>query len=547
MSGRNLASGASTRPRIDPAALACALLAAVAAAVFSTVVFGRIPHVQDSITQLFQARIFAGFRLWAPSPPFREFFDYTHMINDGRWYCQYPPGHSLLLVPGVWLGVPWLVNPILGGFSVYGIFLLGRDLFGRSAGRLAALLGLLSPFLLLMASEFMAHVSCLAALTYFLVFFLRAVHGGGVREGRVAGLCLLLAVLIRPYTAAAVALPAYAYAALRLRRNRGGLRPVAWTALGGALGVLLLGLYNWGTTGNPLVSGYIQLYGPAHGIGFGKGLWGPPHTPARGLQHTGQTLRALNEGLFRWPLSSLWPLVLMLVPARKLELRARTPAETVGSTALLFAVPLSLLLAYLFYWYHDLCFGPRYLYEALGPILALSAAGLLRLGALLGRVGRARDRDRPRPWPLAVLLAALFAVALAAGWPKLFRPPTELSGAEPGSGPRMASYFRYYSRNYWGVGPTLGETVARTVREPSVVLVRLLEPDVDLPQVRYLWFGSAFAHMPPDFLRGRVIYARDQGERNRDLASSFPARAIYLYDGSIERGTLRLLRGPLAR
>ena len=60
-----------------------------------------------------------------PSPPFREFFDYAHMINDGRWYCQYPPGHSLLLVPGVWLGVPWLVNPILGGLSVYGVFLLG--------------------------------------------------------------------------------------------------------------------------------------------------------------------------------------------------------------------------------------------------------------------------------------------------------------------------------------------------------------------------------------------------------------------------------------
>jgi hypothetical protein len=510
-------------------------------------VFGRIPHVQDSITQLFQARIFATFRLWAPSPPFREFFDYAHMVNDGRWYCQYPPGHSLLLVPGVWLGVPWLTNPILGGLSVYGFFLLGRDLYDRNTGRLAALLGLLSPFLLLMAAEFMAHVSALAALTYFLVFFLRAVRGGGLRDGRIAGLCLLLAVLIRPYTAVVVALPAYAWAAARLRSDRSGLRPALWATLGGALGFLLLGLYNWGTTGNPLVPGYVQLYGPSHGIGFGKGSWGPPHTLGRGLRHAGQTLRALNSDLFRWPLSSLWPLALTLLPARLFRTGAASLRGTRGATGLLIAVPAVLVGAYVFYWYHDLCFGPRYVYEALGPILVLSAAGLLRLGDLLARLGRAPQGGPSRHRPLVAVLLACFAAAFVFGWPALFRPPRELAGAPPGSGPRMASYFRYYSRQFWGVGAHPGELVDRQVKERALVFVRMLEPEVDLPQFRYLSFGSAFARMRPDLGRARVIYARDLGPRNRELADAFPDRDVYLYTGTVESGRLQLLRGPLGR
>ena len=61
-------------------------------------VLNHIPHVQDSIAQLFHAKIFAMGKLTAPLPPHKEFFDFMFMINDGRWYSQYPPGHSLLLM-----------------------------------------------------------------------------------------------------------------------------------------------------------------------------------------------------------------------------------------------------------------------------------------------------------------------------------------------------------------------------------------------------------------------------------------------------------------
>jgi hypothetical protein len=608
----------------DPVGLACAMTVTLVAAVLSSVVFGRIPHVQDSIAQLFQARIFAHGRLWMPSPPLHGFFDYAHIISDGRWYSQYPPGHSLLLVPGVWLGLPWLVNPLLGGLSVVGIFLLAREAFGRAAARAAAVLAVLSPFLVLMASEFMAHVSGLFAVTWFLLYALRTWRSGSRRDAGIGGAFLLLAVLVRPYTAFACALPVFAHAGwwYGMARSRAARSPVAvageagdrvveapsarfhaarskvafppWRPLlilaaGGAAGAVLYGLYNWGTTGDPLTPGYIRLYGPSHGLGFGKGSWGPPHTLVRGLRHAGANLVTLNHDLFAWPLTSLWPLLVGLLPAgasavhgaarsaRERGGGGRAPGQAItgpavvgggeveaadrpvpipGVTALLALVPTSLLLLHVFYWFHDVCFGPRYLYESLGPILALSGLGLVRAVELLTRgrrveskgeqpVSRKRGENakmrgpgRLRWVPLAALGVLLLAYAGVTGWPRLFRTPPEAVGAPPATPLRMGSYFQHFGREFWGVSPRLGEIVKAQVPGRALVFVRLREIEPDNPQVRHLWFGSAFARLDPDFRRARIVYAKDRGEENARLAAMFPDRPAYLYTGTIEGGTV---------
>lgn len=612
------------RPGPDPVGLACAVLVTLLAAVLSSVVFGRMPHVQDSVAQLFQARIFAHGRLWMPSPPLHEFFDYAHVISDGRWYAQYPPGHSLLLVPGIWLGAPWLVNPVLGGLSVLGIFLLAREAFGRAAARSAVVLAVLSPFLVLMASEFMAHVSGLFAVTWFLLYALRALRTGSRRDAGIGGAFLLLAVLVRPYTAFACALPVFGHAgwwlvtarsrAARSReagtRESGSCgpgttdarfhmvrsnvtspswRPLLILAAGGAAGLVLYGLYNWGTTGDPFTPGYIRLYGASHGLGFGKGSWGPPHTLARGLRHAGANLAALNRDLLAWPVTSLWPLLVGLlpagIPARRGTPRfdrapagggrvpahittgsmtigsgdaasGRRPASIPGITALLALVPASLLLLHVFYWYHDLCFGPRYLYESLGPILALSGLGLVRTaGFLAGRRpvepggeqpgGRRRagsegkrSLGRWRTAPAVLLGVLLVGYAGILGWPRLFRTPTEAATALPATPVRIGSYFQHYGPEFWGVSAALGRIVQAQVPGRALVFVRLREIEPNNPQVRYLLFGSAFARLDPDFGRARIVYAKDRGEENARLAARFPDRTPYLYTGTIEGGTV---------
>ncbi len=544
----------SPRARADRLwALAAGAITTVAAAVISTVVFGRIPHVQDSIAQLFQARILAGGHLWAPAPPLPEFFAAAHtVIRDGRWFAQYPPGHSLLLVPGVWLGVPWLVNPLLGGLAVIGVYFLALELFDRATARASAALGALSPFLLLMSAEFMAHAGALAALTFFLLFYVRAIRRRALRDGLSAGAALGLAILIRPYSALGVALPVMVHAAWRLYRERGALlRPLAGVAGGAVAGVALLLLYNWGTTGSPLRFGYIDLYGPSHGLGFGKGSWGPPHTLERGLRGAWRSLAALNGRLFEWPVSSLWPAALgVLLPARCLPARClpapclhgqRFPARRRVGLAL---IPLSLLGVHVFYWYQDLCFGPRYVYEALAPILILSAVGLVAESRWIAARWRSQRAERAAMRIVVLVLALCFAIGGAVRWPRLFEAPAGVASLPAESPVRQGSYFRYFGRDFWGVGPYLGELVSAKVREPAIVFVRFREPQGDLLPIRHLSFGSAFAHQSPYLDRARVIYAHDRGAENAALMARYPHRKPFLYRGSLQSGALEVLARP---
>ena len=533
-------------------------LVAAAAAFVSHAVFGRIPHVQDSVAQLFQARIFASGRLWAPSPPLPEFFAYPHVINDGRWYAQYPPGHALLLTPGVWLGVPWLINPLLAGLGTAAVYLLAREVYDRRVASWAALLALLSPFLIFMAGGMMSHVGAFCLLTLHAWLLLRAVRTGGVGSGVAAGACLAGAVLVRPYAALAGAAPLVLWAGVRVLRGGGAARRAVWCAVGGGLaGLLLYALYNWGTTGAPWRPGYIELYGPEHGLGFGQGSWGPPHTLARGLTAAHRTLSALNAQLFLWPLSSLWPVALALLPVmarrapapRGVEPPQEQPSgggRLPGRRFLLAAVPGALLAAYVFYWYHDFCFGPRYVYDALGPLLVLAAAGLLRAGEGMARLAQrtrlVAEGDGPRrragSFAAALLLGVLTAGAAAHGWPALVRAPGEAATAAPGTAARIRGYFLAYGPQYWGVSPYLGRLVARAGLEQALVFTRFTEPQRDFLPVRHIWFGSAFAHQEPDLARAAVVYAHDRGAENGRLMALFPERRAYIYHGTIEAGRL---------
>lgn len=76
-------------------------------------IFGHVPHVQDNIDQLFHAKIFLKGHLTVPSHQYREFFDFTHNINNGKWYSEYPPGHTFMLMLGLIIHIPWIINPFL--------------------------------------------------------------------------------------------------------------------------------------------------------------------------------------------------------------------------------------------------------------------------------------------------------------------------------------------------------------------------------------------------------------------------------------------------
>ena len=83
-------------------------------------------RVHDEASYLLQAQTFAHFRWVNPSPPIPAFFEQYHVFVEPAFFSKYPPGHGLLMVPGVWLGLPALVPMLLHGVAGALLFMLAR-------------------------------------------------------------------------------------------------------------------------------------------------------------------------------------------------------------------------------------------------------------------------------------------------------------------------------------------------------------------------------------------------------------------------------------
>jgi len=473
----------------------------------SWLVFRHIPHVQDSVGQVFQGRIFASGRITLPVRFDDYFSGYLQIINDGaRMYSQYPFGHSLLLALGTLIHAEWLINPLLGSAEIVVLYLLGRELYDERTGRIAALLGLASPFLLFMSAEYMNHASGLLFLSLFLLFFFRTIRplrGSQARSSLadplLSGLSLAMALNIRPLTALAVSLPVAGYSICLLAKSRWKTLP-AFAALlvPVLLGLGVYGLYNYLTTGSPLLSGY-EAYGRLQyghtgwGLGFGArgfeelGVF----TPLRGLVQTGNNLNSLNLYLFfQSPVPGLFLVLLLFLTF------TRNPTDWV-----LLASFVSLPILYFFYWYQDLCFGPRFLYEGVAPILLLSARGLVEFPRFAGRAAGADAETRTRNAVALAVGLALVATG-AVGFPRLLK---------------------LYGNRYWGVDDRLHAKVIDRNIGNAIIFVG------SKPSEPSDYYGAAFLHNALNF-EGPVIYLRNQGVADYTVMRQFPGRAYYYAD-----------------
>ena len=470
---------------------ALALIEFLFASLISHFVLDAVPHVQDSIAQFFHAKIVAAGYLTAPSPPLREFFDYLTVINDGQWYSQYPPGHTFLLAFGVFLGIPWAVNPLLGSLTIVTVYFLGKELYGEITGRLSALLAFLSPFILFMSSEFMNHSSSLLFTTIFVLFFVKSLRTGRFVHGLIAGAAIGWVGCIRPFTAAAVAAPVVLYGLIQFSRGSSELKKPALGFLVSCLVFLglLLG-FNYATNGDALLFGYEKLWGSQVGVGFGKGPWGPPHTLMDGLQQAAMNLNGINKYLFEWPVPSLLFVAFLFFSGRANRW-----------DVLLVSVFASLSLFHVLYWFQDWCFGPRYLFEASSGLVILTARGIERIPTLWQTLIGFSTAGNTIRTTTVCLLFLLFGLGFAVNIPPLIK---------------------NYGDKYWDVdGELLAKVKAKEI-ERAVIFVRGT-------------YGNGFVGNDP-LLRNTVIYVRDLGERNKEMMDLYPGCEYYLAaDGRLDQ------------
>ena len=396
------------RPRALAIVAIGACLAYLAVAVG---VFDRRPLLIDEVVQVFQARTYAGGRLWLPvdaDPAFRSTLNIVEY--HGRWFGHFPPGWALLLAAGELVGASWVVGPVVGGLTVGMWGLILRRIEPSASIRAGALLLFaFAPFTLFMAASHMNHGPVLFWLLAAVAGWLAFIERPRALTGVAIGLAFGMAVITRPADAAAFAAPALVWALIWVA-GPGRPAPLGWIGLGVLPPLAVLVLVNGATTGGVLTSGYQLLWGSNVGLGFHPAPYGPPHTAGRGFELIALYLLRLNTFLFEAPIPGLVMAGAALGLSRPLGSADR---YLLGAGAVL-------LLVYFAYWHDGFFLGPRFVY----PLVPLLALWTVRLPSVVaGRFGDGLAR-RACGYAMALALAGTVASGLPArlGGTSAFKP-----------------------------------------------------------------------------------------------------------------------------
>jgi hypothetical protein len=224
-----------------------AVATTLALAAGSRYVYHAHPLSMDEYALVFQSQIFAEGRLTGKYPAdlmdwiVPSFFQGRFIAilgSAGDVVSVYWPGYSLLLTPFTLLGVPWLLNPILCGGTVFVMHNLGLRLFGnREAAGLVVLLTIASPAVTVNGISFYSMPGHLLANGLYLLLLLDPMPRRAFVAGAIGSLAL---VLHNPVPHILFALPWLVWLALRPDR----FRLLSALVAGYLPGCLLLG-FGW--------------------------------------------------------------------------------------------------------------------------------------------------------------------------------------------------------------------------------------------------------------------------------------------------------------
>jgi hypothetical protein len=457
---------------------------------FSYAAFEHIPHVQDEIAQLFQAKIFAQGSVTAPLPPRIDFFHYflDNMIFTNRWYSQYPFGHPLCLLFGVLFGIPWIINPLLASASAILLYQCAVAYYGEREARLAVVLFSVSPFVLFMSASFMNHVSTLFFLLVFLYGAQKSIAGKSSLHAFLSGAALGSMLNIRVGDAFAIGL-VFGTAFFIWSMIKHAYRPFLWFVLAVLVMTAALFAYNYLTNGDPFLFGYQVRWGNEHTIGFyNKSMLDnkPVFTPLRAIIHTLSNFTALNENLFEWPVPSLLPLAIFWMPF----------VFKKNKEYLLLCGLLTMPAFYFFYFFQDLCLGPRFLYSSLPFVLLLTVRAIFSIIKGSASLCRCSETQVENAFIALLVLSVISCGCL-----------------------RVPRLYRFYADSFWGVDNEMMKKVCETGIKNAVIFQTSCGYKGDD-------LGSGFLHNSPR-LDGPIVFARDLSERNAELIPFFPGRRYY--------------------
>ncbi len=335
------------------------------------------PHIYDASAYLFAAKMYALGHFSVPIPAAVDRFPGPFMVQyNGQWFGQYAPGTALTLVPGIWLGVPWLVEPVLGTFALLGTGLIAARLYDRRVATVAVLLGTLSPFYSYLAASYLSHTVALCYFVWGTWALLRFAQGEASWNMPLAAALFGMAGLTRDLVAVlyvGIVLPGIMLLVWRDVQQHWRLWVLPLVTFFSIL--LLFVVFNWLfnalLTGDPQVTPRSLFFAGDHwGFGQGIGFYGQ-HTLAAGFVNIDELLTILQIDLFGWPF--YLTLAFLAIPF--------LTRRFVSADWFMLAVAAIMTGAYIGYFYHGIYLGPRYLFETLPFLLILTSRGLFTLAA----------------------------------------------------------------------------------------------------------------------------------------------------------------------
>lgn len=466
-----------------------------------------LPVWYDEAAYLLQAELLAGGRFAAEAPPVPEAFTQSAVIVTPVLAPKMPPGHALMLVPGVLIGLPGLIPVLFAALTGAMLVILSRQV----AGPAAAVLTLVTWWT--QAGQQRWRASYLSESTTGLLWLVAWWCLIRWRDGHDRRWLLALAgaiglgAITRPLTMLLFAIP-IGFVVLLEARRASRWRDVGLAAAVGILILMVLPLQNAATLGSwrasPL-SHYTRQYMPFDRPGFGLDSTQAALALTPDLERAIEPLRTLHEEHRPERLPAI--LVERLVPLYRSIFGgwriALIPAAIAGIVLLPATGWFAMLTAGLLYLgYLIYAHEPQwtaYYAEAM-PVFALVVG--LGLAASAGAI----SRRWPAPWPAAMGFAAVILIpgSVDFGWSRRFRQAAQ----EPFA------------------------ALARAVDARAVTRGLIFVPS-DATADPHLGLVRNEAHVQG----ARAVYAHDRGEQlNRQLIAAFPDRVAYRYDATA--GTL---------
>lgn len=309
--------------------IALVFFAFATSALISRHVFERLPHLEDEVAYLYQARIFARGEAVIDTPePRRAYWQPFVVDYEGKRFGKYSPGWPALLGIGVAFGQAWVINAFAAALTVALTYRLGREVFSPDAGVIAAALVAFSPMALLLNASLMGHTSALTAFMAFAYAYWRLTRGKrAVWWGIAAGVALGLLVINRPLTTIGVVTPFIIWSGLRVLAAgwrtvrsspdgggegarpyglRATLSPLLALAVVASVMALALPAFNRAATGEPGKNLYTLVW-EYDRVGFGiccgrSSVRGDMqgHNVVKGIRHMRYDLSLTAADLFGW-------------------------------------------------------------------------------------------------------------------------------------------------------------------------------------------------------------------------------------------------------